>query len=165
MFHLWPIEVIIYGACFPNPQSLPEEIRLDLWPSFTSPRIKAAVCSYVSRPHESHFIDHLESFRHPLNTKCWWKATGCGEMSTSCRDWRWDHQRFTLMKLQWLLLINMEISILYNLKGLKQTVICSQTINTRMCLPKYWKHPVLLYFSVFSYALLHFFRLSLNDYI
>lgn len=114
-----------------NPSALPEEIRLDLWPSFTSPRIKAAVCSYGPRPHESNFIDHLESYRHPLNTKCRWKATGCGEMSTSCRDWRWDLQcstpgcdgtaataahkygDFTSNK------------ILYNQRGLKHTLIFS----------------------------------------
>lgn len=74
-----PAEAIIYDACSPPTlPALPEEIRLDLWPSFTSPRIKAAVCSYGPGPHESNFIDHLESYRHPLNTKCRCKATGCG---------------------------------------------------------------------------------------
>lgn len=124
--HLWPLEVIIYGARYPPPpphRSLPEEIRLDLWPSFTSARIKAALCSYCPGPHESNFIDHLESDGHPLHIK--WrreKATGCGEMSTSCRDWMLESPAFpAAMKPLQLPLINMEISlpkgIAYKLSG------------------------------------------------
>lgn len=80
-FHPWPLEVIIYGVRPPlpppNPPALPKEIRLDLWPSFTSARIKAALCSYCPGPHESNFIDHSESDGHPLNIKWRGKATRC----------------------------------------------------------------------------------------
>lgn len=94
MVDLWPARLIIYGASCRGPAVLPEEIRLDLWLSFTSPWIRAAVCSDGPRAHESNFIDQLESYRHPLNTKCLWKGHGVrgwGEMSAGCGDWKWDY--------------------------------------------------------------------------
>lgn len=110
-----PAEAIIYDACSPPTlPALPEEIRLDLWPSFTSPRIKAAVCSYGPGPHESNFIDHLESYRHPLNTKCRCKATGCGGDVDQLQRLKVGSPALggpAVMKPQRPPLINMEISL------------------------------------------------------
>lgn len=91
MVDLWPARLIIYGTSCRGPGALPEEIRLDLLLSFTSPWIRAAVRRDGLRAHESNFIDQLESNRHPLNTKCLWKGHGVGEMSAGCGDWKWDY--------------------------------------------------------------------------
>lgn len=150
----------------PNPPTLPEEIRLDLWPSFTSPRIKPAVCSNSPRPHESNFIDHLESYRHPLNTKCRWKASGWKEMSTSCRDWRWDHHYYTQGCDENVAAAAHKYGdftsnkILYNRRGLKHTLIFNKyrnmfVIDTESIL--------LLLFMIFSEFWLETFLMDLMN--
>lgn len=95
----------------PSPPALPEEISLDLWLSFTSPRIKAAVCSYGPGPHESNFIDHLESYRHPLNTKCRWKGHRVGKclLAGEIEGGIIGAPHQTVMKLLQLVLINIYV--------------------------------------------------------
>ena len=56
-----------------GPLALPEEISADL--SFISLPVKLAVCSQSS-PMNHSVLTIVESYQHPLNTKCHRKGTG-----------------------------------------------------------------------------------------
>lgn len=83
IFRLWPIEAIIHTHCASPPPASLRSLRKSgrtCRPSFTSPEIKAAVCSY---PHpgspESNYIERSQVDGHRLHIKRRQKASGLWE--------------------------------------------------------------------------------------
>lgn len=70
------------------------------------------MCSIGPRPHESNFIDHLESYRHPLNANCRLEGHMVGGKCLWAVEIEGRISKQAVMKLLRLLLINIYVPLL-----------------------------------------------------